>query len=367
LKTIAYLEDLLASKKKILASVQQEARELQSKYGDPRRTNILDQEISDFREEDLVPHQRVVVTLSKRGFVKRVPARAYTLQHRGGKGIIGMVTREQDAVRLLVVADTHDRLLFFTNQGKVFSLRCYELPADSSRVAKGTAVVNLFPVAENERVTAMVTVDAFRPDTYLLMATVTGEIKKTSLDHFASVRSNGLIAMDLEKGDELVSVGLAGDQDDAMLITEGGQSIRFTVSSLRASSRTSGGVRGIRLAAGDRVVGLGVTYPEAFLLTVTTDGFGKLTPVDDYPQQHRGGGGVRTFKITDKTGVIAAAKVVSLTQQLMIISIDGIVIRSPVREKDPRKSIAIQGRATQGVRLMRLEPGDKVAAITCFE
>jgi len=365
-RTVAYLEDLLANPRRMLFLIKEEADESKSKYSDPRRTEISEQGVMEFGEEDLIPHQRVAVTLSNRGFVKRVPSHAYKLQHRGGKGIIGMVTREKDAVRVLVVADTHDNLLFFTNRGKVFCIKCHEIPPDSSRTDKGMAVINLFPVSDNERVTAMVALSDFKPDDYLLLATYRGEIKKTTADNFASVRSSGLIAMDLAEGDELVAACLATDQDDVILVTEKGQSIRFAVSELRASSRTSGGVRGIRLAPDDRVVSMDIAYPDTFVLVVTTEGFGKLSPVSDYPRQHRAGGGVRTFKLTEKTGEVAAAKLVSQSQQLMIISADGIVTRTPVKEKDPKKGITLQGRSTQGVRLMRLSDGDKVVAITCF-
>jgi DNA gyrase subunit A len=278
-----------------------------------------------------------------------------------------MVTREADAVRLLAVADTHDNLLFFTNRGRVFHLKCYEIPADSSRTAKGTAVINLFPIADNEKVTAMVALSDFRPGAYLLMATRRGEVKKTPVDNFAAVRSSGLIAMDLEPGDELVAACLATDQDDVLLVTEQGQAIRFAVSELRAATRTSGGVRGIRLSSDDQVVGMDIVRPKTYILAVTTGGFGKLTPVAAYPQQHRAGGGVRTFKLTEKSGKVATSEVVSLSQQAMIISSDGIVIQTPVKEKDPRKGITILGRSTQGVRLMRLDPGDKVVAIACFD
>jgi DNA gyrase subunit A len=277
-----------------------------------------------------------------------------------------MVTREADAVRLMVVADTHDNLLLFTNRGKVFSLKCHEIPADSSRTAKGMAVVNLFPVTEGERVTAMVALADFMPGTYLLMATRQGEVKRTASDRFAAVRSSGLIAMDLEEGDELISVCLASDQDDVVLVTRKGQSIRFAVSSLRATTRTSGGVRGIRLAPDDQVVSMDVVHPEGLLLTVTAKGFGKLTPIGHYPRQHRAGSGVRTFSLTEKTGEVATAKLVSPSQQVMIISAEGIVITTPVKEKDPRQGITVQGRSTQGVRLMRLDPGDEVVAIACF-
>jgi len=366
-RTIAYLEDLLANPKRMLPLIKEEVNELKSKYSDPRRTEIREQGFLEFREEDLIPHQRVAVTLSNMGFIKRVPSRTYTPQHRGGKGIIGMVTREADAVRLLVVADTHDNLLFFTNRGKVFRLKCHELPSDSSRLAKGIAVINLFPVAEGERVTAMVAVTDFKPEVYLLMATCHGEIKKTAGNNFASVRSSGLIAIDMEEGDELVAACLATDQDDAILVTQKGQAIRFAVSNLRATSRTSGGVRGIRLAPNDQLVGMDVARPDAFLLAITRDGFGKLTPIEAYPQQHRAGSGVRTFRLTEKTGEVVAARLVSQSQQLMIVSADGIVIRTPVKEKDPRQGITIQDRNTQGVKLMKLSSGDKVVAIACFD
>jgi DNA gyrase subunit A len=366
-KTIAYLEDLLANPRRILLLVKEEVGELKSQYADPRRTEISEKEVAEFREEDLIPHQGVVVTLSNRGFVKRVAARSYRSQHRGGKGIIGMVTREADAVRLLAVADTHDNLLFFTNRGRVFHLRCYEIQADSSRVAKGTAVVNLFSIAGDEKVTAMVALADFTLGAYLLMATRYGEIKKTPVDSFASVRSSGLIAMDLEPGDELVAACLATDQDDVLLVTEQGQAIRFAASELRAVSRTGGGVCGIRLSPGDQVVAMDIVYPDAYVLAVTTGGFGKLTPVAAYPRQHRAGGGVRTFKLIEKTDKVSAIRVVSLSQQAMIISADGIVIQTPVKEKDPRKGITIQGRSTQGVRLMKLDPGDGVVAIACFD
>jgi DNA gyrase subunit A len=296
-----------------------------------------------------------------------VPSKAYTLQHRGGKGIIGMVTREQDAVRFLVVADTHDNLLFFTDRGKVFSLKCYELPADASRIAKGMAVINLFPIAEGEKVTAVVAVSEFTSGGYMLMATSGGEIKKTSVESFSSVRSSGLIAMDLTRGDSLVTACLAMDKDDVIVVADRGQSVRFLVSELRASLRASGGVRAIRLAKDTRVIGMDITQLEAFVLVVTSGGHGKLTPIEDYPRQHRAGSGVRTYKINEQTGLVAAARVVTQSQQVMIISANGIITRTPVKEKDPRKGITIQGRSTQGVRLMKLEAGDSVVAIAAFE
>jgi DNA gyrase subunit A len=366
-KTIAYLEDLLANPRRILLLIKQEVVELKSKYGDERRTAIVEQGVLEFTEEDLIPHERVVVTLSSRGFIKRIPSRNYTLQHRGGKGIIGQVTREADAVMLLTVADTHDDLFFFTDRGKVFYLKCHEIPAGSSRTSKGLAVINLLSIAEGERVTAMVTTTGFTPDAYMVMATRQGEIKKTALDKFVAVRSSGLIAMDLAVADELVSVCVATDRDDVLLVTKKGQSIRFGVSSLRPASRTSGGVRAIRLAKGDNVVSMDRADKNAYLLAVTEGGYGKITPIAEYPQQHRAGSGVRTFRIVPKSGEVATAKVVSLSQQVMIISAEGMVTCTPVKEKDPRQGITVQGRSTQGVRVMSLDEGDQVVAITAFE
>jgi DNA gyrase subunit A len=227
-------------------------------------------------------------------------------------------------------------------------------------------VVNLFSIAGEEKVTAMVTLADFTAGAYLLMTTRYGEIKKTPVDSFASVRSSGLIAMDLAAGDELVTACLATDQDDVLLVTEQGQAIKFAVSELRAVSRTGGGVRGIHLDPGDQVVAMDIARPDGYVLAVTSGGFGKLTPVSDYPRQHRSGGGVKTFKLTEKADGVAAAAIVSLSQQLMIISADGIVIQTPVKERDPKQGITILGRSTQGVRLMKLDPGDKVVAVACF-
>jgi len=365
-RTIAYLEDLLANPRRILMLIKEEVDQLKSQYGDERRTAIVEQGALEFTEEDLIPHERVAVTLSSRGFIKRIPSRNYTPQHRGGKGIIGQVTREEDAVMLLVVADTHDDLFFFTDRGKVFYLKAHEIPA-GSRTAKGLAVINLLSITDGERVTSMAATTGLPADAYMVMATHLGEIKKTSLDKFAQVRSSGLIAFDLEPGDELVSVCLAHDDEDVIIVTGQGQSIRFNVGTLRAASRTSGGVRGVRLAKGDRVVSIDTVVKDANLLVVSEGGYGKLTPLDDYPQQHRGGSGVRTFKIVGKTGDVVAARVVKHTEEVMLISAEGMVTRTPVKEKDPRQGITTQGRSTQGVRVMSLDEGDRLVAITAFE
>ncbi len=367
LKNISYYKDLLANPKKILFLIKDDINELKSKYGDKRRTEILDQGKLDFSEEDLIPHERVVVTLSSRGFIKRIPARLYALQHRGGKGIIGQVTREEDAVMILTVADTHDDLFFFTDKGKVYYLKTHEIPAGATRTSKGLAVINLISISEGERVTAMVATNGLMKDTFMVMATKMGEVKKTPVDNFTSVRSSGLIAMDLESSDELVSVRLATDKDDVIMVTGKGQSIRFDVKSLRSASRTSGGVRGMRVAKGDAVISMDRVVKNGYVLVVTENGYGKVTTGDEYPQQNRGGSGVRTFKIVDKTGDVTASRVVTETQQVMLVSAEGMMTRTPVKEDDPRKGITTQGRSTQGVRVMTLEPGDRLVAITTFE
>ncbi|HAS05057.1 MAG TPA: DNA gyrase subunit A [Dehalococcoidia bacterium] len=367
LKTISYLEDLLNNPRKMMVLVKDELGELKTKSGKPRKTEISIQEALDFSEEDLIPHQRMVVTLSERGFVKRVPSKSFTLQHRGGKGIIGMVTRELDAVRFLVIGDTHDTLLFFTDKGKVFCTKCHEVPLDISRISKGQAVINLFPIVQGERITDIIAISEFKEDSFLLMATAKGEVKKTAVSSFSAVRSSGLIAMDLDKDDSLVAVCQGQETDDVLIITQKGQSIRFPISELRTSLRASGGVCGIKLEKDDGVVSMDVAEKGTFVLTVTSGGHGKLTPIDDYPLQHRAGSGVITFKIVGKTGDVAAARAVTPDQQVMIISANGIITLTPVKEKDPRQGITIQGRSTQGVRLMKLEDNDSVVAITAYD
>ncbi|OGO08050.1 MAG: DNA gyrase subunit A [Chloroflexi bacterium RBG_13_57_8] len=365
IKNISYLEDLLANPKRILALIKQDIGELKTKYGDKRRTAIQEQGVLDFTEEDLIPHERVAVTLSSRGFIKRINSRNYVVQHRGGKGIIGQVTREEDAVMILTVADTHDDLFFFTDKGKVYYLKCHEIPSGSTRISKGLAIINLLSIAEGEHVTAMVATTGLMPGTYMVMATKLGEVKKTAVDNFAAVRSSGLIAMDLAPGDELVSVCLAKDKDDVVLVTRKGQSICFDVKTLRAASRTSGGVRGMKVAEGDSIISMDKVDPKGYLLVVSELGYGKVTPLDKYPRQHRAGSGVKTFKIVDKTGDVTAARVVTESQQVMLITAEGMMTRTPIKEEG--HGISTQGRSTQGVRVMTLEPGDRLVAITTFE
>lgn len=360
IKTIAYLEDLLSNPKKILYLIKEEAEQLGSKYGDARKTKLSEQEAADFSEEDLIPHQDVVVTLSKRGYIKRVPADTYRLQHRGGKGVRGMTIKEADSASVFLLADTHDTLLFFTSKGRVFALKCYRIPQDTSRTAKGTPLVNLLPIDPEVRIATAVKAD-FAPGNHLILATAKGKVKRTPIEKFAYLRSRGLIAIAVRSGDEVVSSRMAGDSDELLIITEQGKSIRFPVSDFRATSRGTQGVRGIRLNPGDRVVAMEVIYPDAYVLTVTSSGFGKFSSVGAYPVHRRGGKGVLAHRVGDKVGKVVAATLTARTGELMLMSGRGVIIRVP------KESIPVHGRSTKGVSLMRTDEGGRVLSIACLE
>jgi len=357
IKNISYLEDLLANPRKVLSLVAQDAEELKSKYGDSRQTVVEAEEIEEFRTEDLVPHEAMVVTLTNKGFIKRIPASTYRLQHRGGKGVMGMVTRGGDTVNHILVADTHDNLIFFTSAGKVYCLKCHEIPEDSSRTAKGIALVNLLPIDLEDEVTVLLALASFPSDRFLLMATKGGVIKKTTLSKFASIRRNGIIAMGLRNEDKLISSSVVADEDEVILVSRNGKAIRFKVKSLRTASRTSGGVRGIRLVD-DYVVGMGIVLPDTYVLTVTEKGFGKLTPIKNYPVHNRGSKGVRTYRVGPKTGNLAVSKIVSPQGSLVMLSARGNVVNIPMEQ------ISIQGRAGRGARLMGLAEDDSVVSAT---
>jgi DNA gyrase subunit A len=358
LRAISYLEDLLASPRKILYLIKEEVEELKTKYGDKRRTSIHREEVEEFQEEDLIPHQNVVITLSEQGYIKRTPSTTYQKQHRYGRGIKGMETRESDVVKQLLVADTHDYLLVFTNRGKVYKLRCYELPQDLTRTTKGTAIVNLLPIDPKERVTAMVIAKDVSQGMYLVMATSAGIVKMTSLDKFANVRSSGLIAMKLRNDEDLVEACTVSENDRVLLVSSYGKAIKFPVKELRVASRTSGGVRGIKLDKGDTMVSMGKIYADWKLLTVTEKGFGKLSKPENYPLQKRGGKGVISQTVNLKTGKVISAMMVPTNSHLFIVSAKGILIRISIDDEVP-----LQGRATQGVHLNKLDEDDSVASI----
>src|SRR3989440_1521541 len=357
LQHIDYYHMLLADIREIRKLIKADLQELKEKYGDERRTDLGEAEAGEFRDEDLIRNDEVVVTLTEKGYIKRLPSSTYRAQRRGGRGITGMTTREDDTVRHLLVAHSHDSLLFFTDRGRVFQLRVYELP-DTGRTAKGEHIINLISIEQRERVTAIVYVPKGVSRDYMIVATRKGEVKKTAMDEFEVVRRSGLIAMDLEEDDELIGAKLAHADDDVLMITAQGKAIRFTVEELRSASRTSGGVRGIRLAKGDTVVSLNLTPKDSELLIVTENGFGKRTPIEEYPRHSRGGGGVITSSVTNKTGLVATARIITeKDNDLMIISAGGVVIRTDVN------TIRRAGRATQGVSVMNLGEGDKVVAV----
>ncbi|MGH2478585.1 MAG: DNA gyrase subunit A, partial [Ktedonobacteraceae bacterium] len=358
LKNIGRYQALLADINEIRKLIKADLVELKEKYGDERRSDILEDEASDFRDEDLIANEEVVVTLTDKNYIKRLPSNTYRAQRRGGRGITGMVTREDDAVRHLLVTHSHDSLLFFTDRGRVFQLRVYELP-DTSRTAKGEHLINLINMEQRERVTAVVAVPKGVDRDYMLVATKKGEVKKTPMSEFESVRRAGLIAMNLEADDELIGARMAHADDDVLMVTANGQAIRFTVEELRSASRMSGGVRGIRLGKGDTLVSLNIAADDAQLLVVMENGYGKRTAIHEYPKHNRGGSGILTARLTDKTGKIAATRVISeQDSDLMIVSATGVMIRMDI------SVIRVLGRTTQGTLVQKLAEGDSIVAIS---
>ncbi len=360
IRRIAYLEDLLANPRKILLLISQEMDELKEKYGDPRRTRIEPEASGDFDLEDLIPDQLVAVTLSERGYIKRVPHQVYRPQRRGGRGIRGMVTREEDAVRHLLLCNTLDDLLLFTDRGRVFKIPVHQVP-DADRTARGLPASNLVSLERRERITALLAVPKGAEGRYLVMATRRGRVKRTVAREFESVRSNGLIAISLEKGDELAWVRLAQGGEEILLVTAGGMAIRFPQDQVRPMGRSAAGVWGIRLAKGDEVVAMDlVVDPSRDLLLVTERGRGKRTALKEFPTQGRHGKGVIAVKL-QKGDRVAAARIVGPEDEAMLISAEGIVLRVPVEE------ISRQGRPTRGVAVMDLKEGDHVAALAILQ
>ena len=358
IKQIAYLEDLLGNPRKIDQLIKDELAELKKKFGDERRTTIMADEKAELTDEDLIADEEVVVTITDRGYIKRVPSTTYRVQRRGGKGITGMITREEDVVAQLVVCRTHDSILFFTDRGRVFQLKAHEIP-DSSRQAKGTPVINLINIEAKERVTALVHVRNFEEaGNFMVLATRKGEIKKTAIAEFSSVRRAGLIAYDIEPGDDLLFVRAIHEDGDVILASKKGYAARFSEKELRSASRASGGVRGIRLQAGDEAIGMDVVREGSELLTVTEDGFGKRTLVTEYRQTGRGVQGSFTMELRKKGRNVAGMRIVEPDDELMLISKDGIVIRTVV------ESVRRAGRLTEGVTVMKLGKGDKVSSIS---
>ena len=361
LKTIGELEELLASPQLVLEEIRKETEELKKKVRNKRRTDISFED-HDLSREDYEPHEQIVVTLSRGGYVKRILANTYRNQHRGGKGVLSMVTREDDPVDHILVLDTHDTLLFFTNKGRVLPLKGYELRPDASRNTRGVPVVNVIPLQAEEHVNALISVETLeQEDRFLLMATRKGLIKRLSLSAIARVRRAGLIVMNLRDGDDLVSATIGSEDDDVVMVTQDGQSIRFPAAEVTPHQRGAGGLKGIALRARDVVVAMDVVVPDGRLLVVSRKGYGKLTQLRYYRPQKRGGIGLKTFNVTRKTGRVAAAQIVDAAREVYVISRKAQVLRTNMSE------IANIGRATQGVRVFKLEQGDSVSSITAVD
>jgi DNA gyrase subunit A len=356
LATVKKLEDLLANPQKILRLVRDDLVELKKKFGDPRRTQLSAGEASDLTLEDLIPEQEVVIIVTHRDYVKRLPSDTYRVRGRGGKGSMSTVTREDDGVQHLLVCSTHDDVLFFTNRGRVFQTKAHELP-DAGRYARGMPLINFIKIDPNETVTTALAVHDFARGGFLVFATKNGEVKRVQLAEFESVRANGLIAMLLEGDDELVAVRQTSSEQDVMIFSRTGQAIRFSERQIRASSRNSGGMRGMRLADGDVVVAAAIAETGAEVLIVSERGFAKRTDVADFRVTGRGGSGVRAMSIVAKNGPVVAARTVRPEDEVMVISAEGQVLRTAV------DGISNVGRAAKGVILLNLASTDRVAAL----
>ena len=362
-QAIREMEELLADDRKVLNEIKKELRQVKKKHGDDRRTDIS-QEAHDLSREELEAHEQIVVTLSQGGYIKRIPASTYRNQHRGGKGVGGMTTRDDDAVKHLLVVDTHDRLLFFTNKGRVYSLTAFELRADTSRTTRGVPVVNVISAGSTEKVTAVIGMsdeEIQSEDRVLVLATSRGKIKRIALSTVANVRPSGYNMMNLVDDDELVSVRPAGPKDNIILVSRNGKALRFDQEEVRLFMNRGGmGVKGMNLIDDDRVVSMDIGPPSASLLVVSKLGYGKITPLNSYRKKGRAGQGVRTLKITDKTGPVADAKVIDDSKEVYVVSEQAQVLRTNLSEIRNTS-----GRNTQGVTIFKPASGDAVASISC--
>ncbi len=356
LKEIERLQHILSSDKTILAEVRREILDVRQKYGDERRTELLD-ELGEFRVEDLIADDNMVVTVSNLGYIKRLPVSTYRKQRRGGRGVAGMETKEEDFVKDLFIASAHQYMLFFTNRGRLYWRKVHELPK-ASRTARGRAIVNVLELAEGERVTAFLPVrDLNEENRFVFMVTRMGTVKKTALKAFSNPRNVGIIALDLDKGDELIEAQLTSGEDNILIATHDGLSIRFPETDVRPMGRTARGVIGIRLNREDFVVGVSLAKDEQTVLSVTENGFGKRTQVGEYRLQHRGGQGIINIKTTDRNGSVVGMMTVDDDDELVVVATDGVVIRTAVRD------MRTIGRNTQGVKVMTPQPGAKVSAV----
>ena len=355
MKRIGELKAILADRKVLLGVIKEEILVIKDKYGDDRRTKIGYDEF-DISMEDLIPKENVVITMTKLGYIKRMSEDTFKSQHRGGKGIKGMQTIDSDYVEELFMTHTHDYIMFFTNTGRVYRMKGYEIP-EAGRTARGTAIINLLQLQPEEKITAVIPIDEYRDGEYLFMATRRGLVKKTPIKEYANVRKTGLAAITLRDDDELIEVKYTDDQKDIILATKYGQCIRFHETDVRPTGRTSMGVRGMNLTDHDEVIGMQLDSQGSHLLIVSEKGMGKRTAMEEFSPQNRGGKGVKCYKITEKTGNVVGIKAVDEEDEIMVINTEGIVIRMRC------SSISILGRITSGVKLINLQENDKVASI----
>ncbi|NQF17807.1 MULTISPECIES: DNA gyrase subunit A [Brevibacillus] len=352
---IAELRAILADEAKIYAIIRDELGEIKEKFGDERRTEITFDE-NHIEDADLIPEEDVVITLTHDGYIKRLPVSTYRSQKRGGRGVQGLGTKDDDFVEHLYITNSHDYIMFFTSKGKVYRLKGFEIP-DLSRTAKGTPIINLIQIEKGERVSAVIPVKEFDQEHYLFFATKKGIIKKTTLESYENIRKGGLIAVNLREDDELIGVRLTDGQQQIIMGTHKGMSVRFNEGDVRTMGRNATGVKGITLDDDDDVIDMDVIKPNAEVLIVTANGYGKRTPVDEYRIQSRGGKGIKTHNVTDRSGPVVGLKVVEPEEDLMIITTSGIIIRTEM------KGISVMGRYTQGVKLIRLSENEQVGSV----
>lgn len=359
-KLIAELKAILADEEKVLQIIRDELLEIKERFDDGRRTEIVSGGVGQIEDEDLIPRENVVITLTHNGYIKRLPISTYRSQKRGGRGVQGMGTNEDDFVEHLITTSTHDTILFFTNKGKVYRTKGYEIP-EYSRTAKGLPIINMLEIDKGEWVNTIISVDEFLEDWFLFFATKDGVVKRTPVSAFANIRNNGLIALNLRENDELISVKLTDNDKDIVIGTKNGLLIRFPETDVRSMGRTATGVKGINLSENDEVVGMEILDEDHDVLVVTKNGYGKRTPAADYRVQSRGGKGLITCNITEKTGNVVAVETVKGDEDLMLITAGGILIRMSVED------ISVMGRNTQGVILIRLENEESVATVAKVE
>ncbi|MEK3979438.1 DNA gyrase subunit A [Psychrobacillus sp. FSL K6-2836] len=360
MKLIEELKFILANEYRVVEIIREEISEIKDRYADKRRTEIIAGGAEVLEDEDLIPIENSVLTLTNKGYIKRLPANTYKSQKRGGRGVQGMGTNEDDFVEHLLYTSTHDTILFFTNKGKVYRARGFEIP-EYGRTAKGLPIINLLGIEKDEHITAMIPMASFEEENYFIFTTKYGVTKRTPVTGFAHIRANGLIAISLREEDELIAVRLTDGVKQIIIGTRQGKLVRFEETDIRSMGRTAGGVRGIRLKDDDYVVGMEIIEPDQEILVVTENGYGKRTPESEYRLQSRGGMGVKTCQITDKNGPLSAVKAVNGTEDLMLITINGMLIRMDV------KDISRTGRSTQGVRLMRLAEDELISTVAKVE